>query len=115
MSPVKFEHDVEGLAHPVMVTAEFDEPDYSVGHSGGWFLAEAELQVPAAELKRNSYLKGFKIGREEFRLWFGDEALQVVEDAAADQQEYRRQEAACSIDSFDRAIAGIRAVVEVGQ
>jgi hypothetical protein len=87
---ITFSHEVDGLALPLIVTAEFDAGDRSVGINPGWWLVEAELELgPSAMLgnaRRAEFpnLASMLWDRDSFALMFGDEALRVAEDAASD-------------------------------
>lgn len=79
-----FHHEIEGLAVPALISAEFEAPDYSCGVVGGWFLVEAFISGPQE--------RSWRFNRAEFAFLFGRTALQVAEESAYDVAQDRRYE-----------------------
>jgi hypothetical protein len=100
---IHFEHEVEGLARPIVITAQYEAPDHSVGMNGGWFMVEAEMQVPPSLFRKNPWLKTYLWNRDDFEYVFGSEALQVAEEAAYEHYEDMREAAECDKAECDKA------------
>ena len=84
MDTITFEHEVEGLARPLTVTAEYEPADPSVGIQGGWFLVLAYVLI------KHRY--AMQVDRDDFEALFGSTALRVAEEAAAELAMARQDE-----------------------
>lgn len=86
---IHFHFTPEGLALPMIITAEYEPADPSCGQPGGWFLTEAELDLAKFQRVERPKLARMLWDRESYRLMFGDLSLRVLEENAADLAQAR--------------------------